>query len=237
MDFSSPQFDSAKSMYRIMIISEEVLESEPFYLDISGQPTITEPDVSEFVSLFVKDFIKKDAEAKWFASRLKEASIVKKLKHSFTLDDASLPSENGWYTAYWRPHSLEIYSTGFQLCWDVKEYTSAPAQISSRFIAFSEPPTPRPESPNDEQEELRQLTIHTTNDLVPLYDIPYATENTAIDFEKQEHDKRVLQEARLRLALAKLKSERLIEKYYRKYGEVPEDEFSDLSEDEGPDSP
>jgi hypothetical protein len=86
--------------------------------------------------------------------------------------------------------------------------------------------------------ETRQVIIHQTGELESTYDIPYAdNNNTAMDFEQQERDKRILQEARLRLALAKLKSERLAENYYRKYGEVPEDEFSDMSEDEGPDSP
>jgi len=43
-------------------------------------------------------------------------------------------------------------------------------------------------------------------------------------------DKGVVQEARLRLALAKLKSDRLTNTYYQKYGEVLTDEDSDQSE-------
>jgi hypothetical protein len=47
-------------------------------------------------------------------------------------------------------------------------------------------------------------------------------------------DKDALQEARLRLALAKLKANRLSNTYYQKYGEVYTDEGEDS--DEGGDS-
>jgi hypothetical protein len=161
MEFSTPLFDSKSNNYKIGIITSETIESEAFYLDLSGQLTITEPDVTPFVENFVKKFVEKDAEAKWFSSRLKGASVLKKLKHTFHPSDDALPSENGWYLALWIPKRLEIYSTGFLLCWTVKEYKSANPQISSRFLTFSEPPTPRPESPSEEAAtETRQVIIH-----------------------------------------------------------------------------
>jgi hypothetical protein len=236
MEFSTPQWDSTKNLYRIRLSIRVTIKSEPFYLDISGQPIVPEAaqDSSEFAGFlqeFIPAFCKKDAESKWFSSRLKESSVLKKLSHVWSVG-MDLPTESQWCTASWQPSVLEIHSTGFQLCWGVTEFLPANPQISSRFIAFSEAPTPRPESPN----EIRQVTLHSSDELEAVYDIPFTTKNTALDLEEQERDRRMVQEARLRLALAKLKSERVMDNYYRKYGDVPAEDVSDLSEDEASES-
>jgi hypothetical protein len=71
-----------------------------------------------------------------------------------------------------------------------------------------------------------------TDDLEAVYDIPYANGRT-MDLHEQMNDRHALQEARLRLALAKLKAERLKNTYYSKYGEAySEEDGSDLSESE-----
>ena len=97
-------------------------------------------------------------------------------------------------------------------------------KISLRFL----PPLSRPESPTQiENKDVRQITIQTTTDeLEQVHDIPFVE----LSSEQQMRDKGVVQEARLRLALAKLKSDRLTNTYYQKYGEVLTDEDSDQSE-------
>jgi hypothetical protein len=89
------------------------------------------------------------------------------------------------------------------------------------------------------EEATKQITIHPSakqaiDELEAVADIPFTNENTAIDFQQQMRDKDALQEARLRLALAKLKANRLSNTYYQKYGEVYTDEGEDS--DEGGDS-
>jgi hypothetical protein len=79
------------------------------------------------------------------------------------------------------------------------------------------------ESPTEEA--VRQITINpsakaATEELEAVADIPFTNENTAIDFQQQIRDKDAIHEARLRLALAKLKANRLSNTYYQKYGEV-----------------
>ena len=69
-----------------------------------------------------------------------------------------------------------------------------------------------------------------SDELEAVYDIPYANDRT-MDLHEQMKDRQALQEARLRLALAKLKAERLRNAYFSKYGEAySEEEDSELSE-------
>ena len=186
-------------------------------------PDTSSEELKNIVGEFVTALIAKDAQAKWFSSRLKETSILKRLSHKWVGSDISPTHE--WFVAFWSPISLEVASQGFTLYWQVKRFEESAPQISSRFLAIS-----RPESPTEEV--TKQITIQpsakmATDELEAVTDIPFTNENTAIDFQQQMRDKDALQEARLRLALAKLKENRLSNTYYQKYGEVYTDEGED----------
>lgn len=252
MEFSSPIWDARTSVYKIAINTHFTLVSEPQFVDLSGtsfnleMPDTSSEELKNIVGEFVAALIAKDAQAKWFSSRLKETSILKRLSHKWVGSDISPTHE--WFVAYWSPVSLEVASQGFTLYWQVKRFEESTPQISSRFLAISRPesPTAQPEAERSAplfvravtEEATKQITIHpsakmATDELEAVADIPFTNENTAIDFQQQMRDKDALQEARLRLALAKLKANRLSNTYYQKYGEVytDEGEGSDGSED------
>jgi hypothetical protein len=69
------------------------LESEPQFVDLSGTAfNIEMPDTSSermknIVGEFVAALIAKDAQAKWFSSRLKETSVLKRLWHKWLESD------------------------------------------------------------------------------------------------------------------------------------------------------
>lgn len=220
MEFSSPTWDPHRSIYRITLRSRFCVDSEPQYVDLSGsQFTVETPDTeSEMMKKLVKEFVThllaKDQEAKWFASRLKESSILKRLAHKWIPSELKPSSE--WVIARWCPVTLEVTSQNFTLVWQVRQFEPSTAQISSRFLSLS-----RPESPT---EAIRQITIQPSNELEAVTDLPFTNETTAIDLEQQMRDKEEVQEARLRLALAKLKANRLVHTYYQKYGEAFTDE-------------
>jgi len=240
MEFSSPIWDARTSVYKIAIRTQFTLVSEPQFVDLSGtsfnieMPDTSSEELKNIVGVFVTALIAKDAQAKWFSSRLKETSILKRLSHKWVGSDISPTHE--WFVAFWTPISLEVASQGFTLYWQVKRFEESAPQISSRFLAIS-----RPESPTAQPEEItKQITIHpsakiATDELEAVTDIPFTNENTAIDFQQQMRDKDALQEARLRLALAKLKENRLSNTYYQKYGEVYTDEGEDSDDGEGSD--
>ena len=194
---------------------------------------MTTPEAQEAVSQFVKGLLAKDAQDHWFSTRLRESSIVRKLQHEWDCGRI-VPAQN-WVRAVWGINSLAISTHAFTLQWDILKFEPTQPQIASRFLpALSNPATPRATSPSP---ETRQITIQPTaaaeeeaNELEDVYDIPYSTDRTT-DLHEQMKDRQALQEARLRLALAKLKMERLRNGYFSKYGEAySEDEDSDLSE-------
>lgn len=233
MDFASPIWDSKSQSYKIFIQSSITISSAPQYIDLSSnQIEIEYPDISNssvMIKSFIQSLLAKDAEAHWFSTRLRESSILRKLNFEWDVSPSILPTHS-WTSAVWTFHYLQITTQGFTLHWKLLRFDESHPQISSRFLpALSAPATPRPASP---EPETRQITIQATDsdELEAVYDIPYATDRT-MDLHEQMKDRQALQEARLRLALAKLKAERLKNAYYSKYGEsYSEEEDSDLSE-------
>jgi len=240
MEFSTPTWDAKKSVYKIRIVNTTVcLDSEPQYLDLSGGGNVEFPDINTYkfkdaCNTFVTTLVAKDCTSKWFATRLKESSVLKRLTHIWEDPSPAVSPLLGWFTSMWRPTLVEIGTSGFTLHWQILGFEKAEPQISSRFLpTLSEPPSPVPEgaTPTD-QKDLKQITIQGGNELEAVYDIPFTNENTAIDFNEQLRDKESLQEAKLRLALAKLKAQRLTRSYYDKYGEAEEDEDEEEDEEE-----
>jgi len=236
MDFSRPTWDSKNSVYKIQMTGTTVIiVSEPQYVDLSGGGKVEIPDMNteEFkdaCNTFTSALIAKDKESKWFATRLKESSVLKRLTHVWADPPPAAYPLTGWFTSLWRPILVEIGTSGFVLNWQLLGFEAAEPQISSRFLpTLSGPPSPKPEeaTPTD----LKQITIQAGNELETVYDIPFTNENTAIDFNEQLRDKESLQEAKLRLALAKLKAQRLARSYYDKYGEGDEEDEEDEEDD------
>ena len=80
MEFSSPIWDARTSIYKIAIQTRFNLASEPQFIDLSGtsfnieMPDTSSEELKNIVGEFVRSLIAKDAQAKWFSSRLKETS-------------------------------------------------------------------------------------------------------------------------------------------------------------------
>ena len=231
--FGTPVWDAHRSIYMISVNTTLTVLSEAQYIDLSGNSrTVETPDTdSDLFKAFIKEFttalIETDAQNKWFASRLKEASIMKRLSYGW-ISPNTVVSTFDWAEAEWTPSMLEISTSGFILSWSLIGFNKTSPKISLRFL----PPMSRPESPTQDDKEVaevRQITLQPSleNELQQVHDIPFTNENTAVNFEQQVRDRGALQEARLRLALAKLKESRLSNTYYQKYGEVLTDEDSD----------
>lgn len=245
MEFQAPVFDASRHIYKIRLnlSTAPLLHSAAQYYDLSSNdlsdietPDTTSVEFQTVVKTFVAALLQKDAQAKWFASRLRESSILRRLEHIW--DEPLVRPSYAWFVANWSPAMLEISREGFSLHWTCQRYEEAQPQISSRFLPpVSGPPSPAPERA-DGLPTVRQITVHANpheSDMEQVYDIPFTNENTALDLEEQLEDQRKIQEARLRLALARIKAERLTKAYQRKYGEdFSDEEFdSDISGEEG----
>jgi hypothetical protein len=172
---------------------------------------------------FVREFLEKTK--KYFTTPLTVEKVLRHLRH--TVDTTDAPKEAGWYSLVWQPSVFVIKSGDFALTWQPTNLKATEPIIPAEFTST----TPRAQSP-----ALRQIQIHDS--LIPVGDLPlsdlpplsFGTEE--LDPEKEEIKRRI-REARLKLQLAKLKTQRMEQKYYERYGQNPQesDESSYFSSD------
>jgi hypothetical protein len=63
-----------------------------------------------------------------------------------------------------------------------------------------------------------------------VFDIPLSTNTAEIDLEEEKRERQGIREARLRVELAQMKLEKHLQNYYHKYGNIPDDTDSEISE-------
>lgn len=206
-----------------VIVTAPLIEFTEKCLPVTFQQIVTD---------LMTEFLEKTKQ--WFATPLKLESSLRRLKHLWPTVEKS----DSYMTLTFSPSSLIITSKEMTLKWTMVKSTPSDPFISADFL---ESTTPRPRSPvfQDNQapaSAVRTIQIQTTVDsseaLVPVNDLPLSdilemeTETKEKTMEKQR-----IREARLRVALAKLKAERMAQKYYMRYGEDLEAEDSELSSD------
>jgi hypothetical protein len=224
MEFASPILDSGREAYRIRLLKgHPILTSESQYLDKLtkiNSPNEEEDTYKQIIKLFVSEFIKKEAEAKWFSSRPREASILRRLRNQWIVPSNKQKSDVEWVIPHWQLDCIEITKETINLLWQLVDLEQTTPKIPSGFFAPSRPASPS----QGEKETVRQITVHPAekSDLEVVFDIPYSS--TAEEAQEEEIKLRqAIREARLRFAIAKLKKDRLLEKYFNEYGEIPED--------------
>ena len=230
MEIGLPKYNSNPTSYtfRILKSGSHCVEQVGFYepgqtLDLPANPAVTQAFVTEFL----------EKTRKYFTNPLTSEKVLRHLRHTPHVDEP--PKKEGWYRFKWEPYSMTIKSNDFELTWKLSGNEETEALIPPEF---TESTTPRAQSPAPEQknEQVRNIQIHDS--LIPVGDLPlsdlpplsFGTE----DFDPaREETRRRIREARLKVQLAKLKAQRMEQKYYERYGQVPEDseESSDFSSD------
>jgi hypothetical protein len=236
--FARPIWNSKTNTYVISLSAPNTfyIESESQYSDISSNQVVIEhPDtnndtVKQSIKLIVDALIQKNNEVNWFATSLHEASILRRLEHKWKPNPMISPT--GWFIAKWIPATLEVTPSSFILSWVVLTYEEASPRISSRFLSLSAPPSPRSVSPHSTEESVRQFTYAPgqTPFMEQIFDIPLSTNTAEIDLEEEKRERQSIREARLRMELAQMKLEKHLQNYYHKYGNIPDDIESELSE-------
>lgn len=239
MEVTSPTWDAKQSTYTFHINTK--LENSS--LLIQGAPVFVGSDVdlsgielpvidSHILDTILHGFVEQTKQ--WFTTPLGTESMKKRLRHTTSI--AAKPDQEGWYEPLWKPMLMKVARSQFQLHWVLSQWKACLPKISADFCMGST--TPRAQSPEQPQtQELR--TIHIQDTLVPVGDLPlsdlpplsfYAEPDTD---QKRQEIRQKIREARLRVALAKLKAERMEYKYYERYGEMPAESegSSDLSSD------
>lgn len=235
MEVSAPTWNAAQSSYTFQLQREvPTFVSLPFFFQSATPevPPIPSPDsLLAFCSSLLDTLLEKSR--RWFSTALRKESVIKRLRHERVSRPPTLPEKDGWYTAAWSPDAFEVRSKEFILYWAIQSYQESGPVIPSNFLP---PQTPRAQSPVEAPEpQTRTIHIQNTLDanlpegLIPVQDLP-ASDLPPLPFyvgddaetSRREVEKRKIREARLRVALAKLKAERMAEHYYQRYGEEPE---------------
>ena len=230
MEIGLPKYNSNPTSYtfRILKSGSHCIEQVGFYepgqtLDLPANLAVTQRFVAEFL----------EKTRKYFTNPLTSEKVLRHLRQTSYIEES--PKKEGWYTFQWEPYSMTIKSNDFELTWQLMGTHETDALIPPEFTDST---TPRAQSPAPEQknEQVRNIQIHDS--LIPVGDLPLS-DLPPLSFGTEEFDpareetRRRIREARLKVQLAKLKAQRMEQKYYERYGQVPEDseESSDFSSD------
>ena len=224
-----PTWNKAEQQYSFVLKTNMIVETKPLieFTDKSLPDTF-----QQAVTSLVTEFIERTKQ--WFASPLKLESSLRRLRHSWP----TLTKADEFMTLTFSPSCLIISSKEMILEWKIIKSAPSEPLISADFL---ESTTPRAQSPvlgpRAQPQQVQAPTIRTIqiqntveSEMVPVNDLPLS-DILELESESKEKtmEKQRIREARLKVALAKLKAERMTQKYYMRYGEDLEAEESELS--------
>lgn len=216
MEIGTPIWNAGERSYSFPVLKcNATVEANTYYE--KSQQNLDLPVIDSITPQIIQDLLEKTK--KYFTNPLTLEKVLRHLRHSSVNDN--LPKSTGWFKLQWQPSCFTIKSNDFLLSWKVSHYTETEPLIPAEFTAPS-----RSQSPAPEQPQVRSIQIHDA--LIPVGDLPLS-DLPPLAFGMEESDpvreetKRRIREARLKVQLAKLKAQRMEQKYYERYGTTAED--------------
>ena len=173
----------------------------------------------------------------WFASPIQLNFFLKKVQHTFLRNDLLIYQYGKIYNETWKLKSISIFSNKFELEWFcIDNQEGEESIIPSDFLNFSED--------SDLNEPSRTIVIQEKineildNELIEQNDIEFekTEDNQTLEDLKDSRSllKEKIKKAKIRVALAEMKHQELLKKYFRLYETEVDDltVYSDSSEDE-----
>jgi hypothetical protein len=232
MEISIPTWNAKDTSYTFKLLNHTYRAMMSLYWD-GPQTELSLPATVPWLESFLRDFIQ--ASKKYFTNELVLEKVQKRLRQEVYRGD-DLPIQSSWYDVSFRPVHLIVKPAEFVLVWTPVEFRETQPVIPSEFLGST---TPRASTPTPEQ-SLELRTIHVHDSLIPVGDLPLSDlpplsfGDLPEDPAREDHRRRV-REAKLKVALAKLKAQRMEQKYYERYGEELSEsvDSSDLSSESG----
>ena len=218
-----PQFDASKKCYTFTFVNAPRIEQttkDPSKL------TLSDEDLSD---LFIREFLQQ--ASKYFSKVLDLPVFYKRATYEWITEEVDFlkileKGEN--FRAIWIPAKIMFYSTRYEVCFTLVELepvvTSA---IPPGFLQELDVPG----------EEIALVNLISELPELPIAEItqeiiPYG-EITEEEKAKREAARKHIRQARLRASLARLRAEKLADRYYRRYGNFEmEGSESDLTSEE-----
>ncbi len=236
MEIATPIYKTDPISYTFRIIQCSAQVNETVYYE-RPESCLLPAKATDMSEQLVREFLEKIK--KYFTNPLSPDKVLRHLRHSVVQGD--FPKTSGWYALEWKPYEFIIKSNEYTLQWHVAEYKVTEPLIPAEFTASN---TPRAQSPVPEQTKDQLRSIQIKDSLIPVGDLPLS-DLPPISFGPDDSDpareeiRRRIREARLKVQLARLKAQRMEQKYYERYGQPAEDsedssEYSSDSEEEIP---
>ena len=212
MKIEEPVWNRAENHYKF-ILSES---SDCCVHSYGAAPELTVADISGLLITLSNGI------SPYFASPIPVGLFRKRLIHCWPLEEGQIPSMEHYHIE-WNPVELYVYTNKFELHWTPSQWNKL-STIPPGFLQADE---------EIKEDQPRTVTVLQSSDTpapkgailgMELLEaseeaIPYDDTETVI-VSQRLLEKRRVREARLRVAVARLKAERLAKRFYQKYGDL-----------------
>lgn len=219
-----PKHDPANRCYIFQFDSPPIFDcSSATDIPFSLEPRL-QGELDDFIAVFLT------GASKYFSKQLTTPMFLQRVLHIWNTQLVDVNPLKDILSAIWIPAQIHFYPARYEIHWSLRAVTYVPEpSIPPGFLERGdeiEGETLGPlELPGQGGEELASLDAEA---------IPLSTKFTQEECAMRAAARKRIREARLRVALAQLRAERLAERYYRKYGDFEDldESGSDLSEEE-----
>jgi hypothetical protein len=213
-----PQYDQEKKSYIFKFKNPPKIE------EVTTNPSklsITEEDLTE---IFTRDFLTQ--ASKYFSKSLDTELFYKRVAYTWVTEEVDLTvTGEESFRATWIPAAIVFYTSRYELTFNLVELEPVVVQsIPPGFLDGLGVPG----------EEIPLIPVETELPELPITEITIPFGEMSMDEkEKREVARKKIRQARLRASLARLRAEKLADRYFSRYGNFDMDgSGSELSSEE-----
>jgi hypothetical protein len=214
-----------------------------FTIKVVNPPIFTTVDMTPEFIAFINAFL--SMASRYFSRPLDQALFLKRLVNIFSETEEAKEAEEAEESAdgggseestriRWFPDKILFYKTRYEIHW-LPLYVQEKETVEDKHIDTLETAVTLPSETNPGLDVTKEDVVTTAvvdSSLVEM--APAAPSPPALkggESAKRERERQKIRQARLRASLARLRAEKLAERYYKRYGgfDEIEDSDSDLS--------
>uniref|UniRef100_A0A6C0D8H6 Uncharacterized protein n=1 Tax=viral metagenome TaxID=1070528 RepID=A0A6C0D8H6_9ZZZZ len=227
MYFTAPVWNSSKNLYKVAFLPSYDFEYSEYRETSSGNLTDPPNESSEKFNTIIISIANTiyNEGSNWFSSPIKQSVFLKRVRHTYSFPTDGNNYGGNMLRVVFSPTTLFIKANIFEIHWTTRfeNYT----ETHSDNIEYSEDLT--------QAEPTRTIVIqsHPADiEILENEDIPFDNLPSELELSSRAIQKKRVREARLKAAVATMKAEQMVEKYFRRYGTKINTDFdsdSDLS--------
>ena len=211
----APHFDPEKKNYIFKFKNPPKIE------EVTTNPTKLSITEEELTEVFIRDFLTQ--ASKYFSKPLDTELFYKRVVYNWVTEDLELTGEES-FRATWVPATIVFYTSRYELTFNLLELEPIVQSIPPGFLDGLGVPG----------EVVPLIPVETEIPELPItaIAIPFGEMSTD-EKDKREAARKKIRQARLRASLARLRAEKMADRYFSRYGNFDMDgSGSELSSEE-----